>query len=96
VPVCLLVTLATSGALAWQGDCLYQVLFAAQAAFYGLAFLGSLSPERLGRVGLFYIPTYFTAINVGALLGLASFLAGRRYAVWQPIQRHEAADGGGR
>ena len=91
VPVCLLVALGSSAMAALAGDRLFEILFAVQAVFYGLALLGSLAPSLLGRIGLFYIPAYFTAINLGALLGLIGFLLGRRYAVWQPIERHEAA-----
>jgi len=91
VPVCLLVALISSAAGALTGDRIFAALVAIQALFYGLALLGSLAPGRLGRIGLFYIPAYFTAINLGVLLGLLSFLTGRRYAVWQPIERHEAA-----
>ena len=91
VPVCLLVALGSSGAAAWSGAPGFVGLFAVQAAFYGLALLGGLSPNLLGRFGLFYVPAYFCAINLGVLLGLLSFLTGRRYAVWQPIERHEAA-----
>ena len=92
VPVCLLVALGSSAAEAMAGDRVFAVFLAIQALFYALALLGSLAPRLLGRIGLFYIPAYFTAINLGVLLGLFSFLTGRRYAVWQPIERHEAPD----
>ena len=50
------------------------------------AALGLLLPERLGRYWLFYVPAYFTATNWGTLLGLLSFLTGRRHRVWQPAR----------
>ena len=59
-------------------------MFCIQLAFYILAALGSLFPSRFGRLGMFYIPAYFCAINAGALLGLWGFLTGQRYAAWQP------------
>lgn len=84
VPVWLLVVLAVNIPLA--ADEYYGILLALQVAFYGLAALGLLLPERLGRCWLFYVPAYFTATNLGTLLGLLSFLMGRRHRVWQPAR----------
>ena len=84
VPVWLLAVLAVNIALAASEY--YGFLLALQVAFYGLAALGLLLPERLGRYWLFYVPAYFTATNWGTLLGLLSFLTGRRHRVWQPAR----------
>ncbi len=84
VPMWLLVVLAVNIPLAASEY--YGILLALQAAFYGLAALGLLLPERLGRYWLFYVPAYFTATNWGTLLGLLSFLMGRRHRVWQPAR----------
>ncbi len=84
VPVWLLVVLAVNIPLAASEY--YGILLALQVTFYGLAALGLLLPERLGRYWLFYVPAYFTATNWGTLLGLLSFLMGRRHRVWQPAR----------
>ena len=84
VPVWLLVVLAVNIPLAASEY--YGILLALQGAFYGLAALGLLLPERLGRCWLFYVPAYFTATNWGTLLGLLSFLMGRHHRVWQPAR----------
>ena len=84
VPVWLVVVLAVNIPLATDGY--YGLLLALQVAFYGLAALGLLLPERLGRCWLFYVPAYFTATNWGTLLGLLSFVTGRRHRVWQPAR----------
>ena len=84
VPVWLLVVLAVNVLLAASEY--YGLLLALQVAFYGLAALGLMLPERLGRCWLFYVPAYFTATNLGTLLGLLSFLTGRRHRVWQPTR----------
>ncbi len=84
VPVWLLVVLAVNIPLATSEY--YDLLLALQGAFYGLAALGLLLPERLGRYGLFYVPAYFTATNGGTLLGLLNFLVGRRHPIWQPAR----------
>ena len=85
VPLFLIATLASAVPLADQP--LYRVLLSAQLAFYLLAVLGNLFQRRLGGVSLFYIPAYFCATNLGALLGLWNFLTGRRYQMWQPVSR---------
>ena len=84
VPVWLLVVLAVNIPLA--ASALYGLLLALQVAFYGLAALGLLLPKRLGRYWLFYVPAYFAATNWGTLLGVLSFLTGRRDRVWQPAR----------
>ncbi|MBM3278498.1 MAG: glycosyltransferase family 2 protein [Candidatus Handelsmanbacteria bacterium] len=85
VPVFLLCALFSSWVLCRQQP--YRALFAVQMVFYLLALAGNLAPRSLGRLGLFYIPAHFCAINLGALAGLLQFLAGNRYTVWQPIKR---------
>ena len=84
VPVWLLVVLTVNIPLVASEY--YGLLLALQVAFYGLAALGLLLPERFGRYWLFYVPAYFTATNWGTLLGLLSFLMGRRHRVWQPAR----------
>jgi hypothetical protein len=84
-PLFLLCALVSSGLLYREQP--YRALFWAQAIFYLLALAGNLAPRSLGRVGLFYLPAHFCAINLGALAGVLQFLAGNRYTVWQPIKR---------
>ena len=85
VPVLLLVALAVNIPLA--EDPFFRLTLMLQIVFYGLAVLGNMLPERLSRLFPFYVPAYFCAINVGALLGLLHFLTGRRDRVWQPVGR---------
>ena len=87
VPVLLLVLLGTAAALAAAGVEPYGALLAAQVGFYALALLGGLFPRGCGRLGLFYLPAYFCAINIGALLGLLGALRGERHTVWKPVTR---------
>ncbi len=85
VPVFLAVMLAASLALA--GAPLYRLILGVQLIFYLLALLGYLFQNRVGRIALLYIPAYFCAINLGALVGIWNFLVGKRYQAWQPIGR---------
>lgn len=85
VPVFLAVMLAASLALA--GEPRYRLILGLQLLFYLLALLGYLLQNRVGRIALLYIPAYFCAINLGALVGIWNFLVGKRYQAWQPSGR---------
>jgi len=63
---------------------LYAALLAAQAAFYGLAFVASLGSGR-PKSPLLSLPLYFCVSNLGALRGLVNVLLRRRIGVWQPV-----------
>ena len=90
VPVLLMVLLGTgAAATAAEGEP-YRTLLAAQIVLYGLALVGGLFPRWCGRMGLFYLPAYFCAINIGALLGLLGALRGERHTVWKPVTRPDA------
>ena len=70
----------------------YAAVLWVQVAFYALALLGAVVPDRVARLGLLYVPTYFCAVNLGAFFGVLSLLVGRRYAVWQPTRRDGAEE----
>jgi len=56
----------------------------AQLLFYGLAILGWLSGSRFLP---FYIPFYFTYINVAMLIGFIKNIAGLQRVTWNSTQR---------
>jgi cellulose synthase/poly-beta-1,6-N-acetylglucosamine synthase-like glycosyltransferase len=85
VPLALLVALLSNVLLAEHEP--YRTLLLLQGLVYTLALLGNVLSASLGRFALFYVPAHFCAINAGALLGLLSFISGRRYRVWQPTSR---------
>jgi cellulose synthase/poly-beta-1,6-N-acetylglucosamine synthase-like glycosyltransferase len=78
----LVLILAASAVLATRP--LYAALFAAQAAFYGLALVASLGGGR-PKSPLLSVPLYFSVSNLGALRGLVNVLLRRRIGVWQPV-----------
>lgn len=87
VPVLLLAMLAASAGPALGRLQPWAALFAVQLTFYGLALVGAAFPHGPGRLSPFYVPAYFCAINLGALLGLVGALTGRRHTVWTPVAR---------
>jgi biofilm PGA synthesis N-glycosyltransferase PgaC len=88
LPFCLLLIMA--GSLAGVGQHpLFDMLLAAQAAFYGVALLYPLLsrwrlPRPLQRV--LALPFYFSVGNLGMLLGVLDFLRGRRVSTWVPAK----------
>ncbi|HJP33160.1 MAG: glycosyltransferase family 2 protein [Candidatus Latescibacteria bacterium] len=87
VPLLLLVMLVTSAGAGLARQSPYEWLFGGQILFYVMALLGGMFPSSLGRLSLFYVPTYFCAINLGALLGVIGALGGQRHTVWKPEAR---------
>ena len=65
----------------------FVTLMYAQMAFYGMAVVGGIETRFLGRTFPFYLPAYFCATNLGVMLGLWSFLSGRRISTWKPVER---------
>ncbi len=90
VPILLMVLLGSCAAVTAAKGEPYRTLLAAQIVLYGLGLLGGLFPRGCGRLGLFYLPAYFCAINIGALLGLLGALRGQRHTVWKPVTRPDA------
>jgi biofilm PGA synthesis N-glycosyltransferase PgaC len=84
VPWCLLLTLATSGALAASGGRPFAGFFAAQCGFYLLAGLaGQL--EKWGRrtPRLWSVAYSLTLLNVAAAEALFGYLLGHERAAWR-------------
>ena len=90
VPAFLLIMLLASTGPALAGETPYDLILGSQLLFYLLAALGALFPSGPGRLGLFYVPAYFCAINLGALLGVLGALGGQRHTVWQTLARPDA------
>lgn len=88
-PYALLVALAASGLLAVRSGGFYALAFLAQAAFYGLAALGSLAPGRGPR--LLRLPHTFVLLHVAAATGLVAFLRGTATAGWRATSSRSRA-----
>jgi len=66
------------------GPLFYQIVLAAQVAFYAAALIGYFLRDRVKTI--FTIPYYFCLLNFTALVGFIQFLAGRRIARWEPAR----------
>jgi len=87
VPEFLLLALLSSVLLSMQSQFLYIVLSGLQFFFYTLAAVGHVQ-ARAGRVWkVFYIPLYFTVMNLAALLGLIRFLRREQSTSWRKAKR---------
>jgi cellulose synthase/poly-beta-1,6-N-acetylglucosamine synthase-like glycosyltransferase len=87
VPLFLVLLFASSLFLALSGYLFFQIILAAQAAFYGAAVLSIVLDKTLGFAPrVLALPQYFVLANVAAVLAAYKFWRGERFAVWQPIR----------
>lgn len=66
---------------------LYQLLFVAQAVFYGAAF-GGWYLEKLGKKHkILSLPLYFCVVNLASLRAFLNFILGRKMVTWETIRK---------
>lgn len=70
-----------------SGEWPYTFLLAAQVAFYGIAAAGAIIPSIRQASRLAYVPFYFTAMNLAALMGLVRFVRGKQSVLWSKAER---------
>lgn len=75
--------------LALQGFTFYQVVFALQCLFYMMAALGHTMKNKRIRIKGFFVPYYFTIMNLSVYAGLIRFLKGKQSVVWEKAKRAE-------
>jgi len=90
-PLALLCFLITSALLAVQGDKVGPVLFAGQALFYGMAYLGYRYEKQEVSVKALYIPLYFSMMNLAVFRGAWRLWKGQQSVVWDKAQRKAKA-----
>jgi cellulose synthase/poly-beta-1,6-N-acetylglucosamine synthase-like glycosyltransferase len=85
-PLCLILAFVSNLILLFRDDTLfYQILFVAQALFYGAALLATFPRFRNSR--LFKLPYYFVFMNISVIQGFFRFLRGRQPATWEKARR---------
>jgi biofilm PGA synthesis N-glycosyltransferase PgaC len=89
-PLSLALMLITSTLLAFEGSQLYALMLTGQLFFYALALTGYFLRER--RIGIkgFFVPFYFSVMNLSVFAGFVRFLRGRQSVVWEKAARAQA------
>lgn len=85
VPFALILAFVTNGLLALNPGW-YRTLFWGQAAFYGLAVL-YLWSQRLPKVAMLRLPSFFVMVNLSILDAWFRYLRGDRILSWDPSKR---------
>jgi hypothetical protein len=67
---------------------LYQIVLGVQVFFYVLAILGWLLKESgIGKRKFFYVPYYFSFMNLSVWFGFFRYINGRQSAIWEKANR---------
>ena len=73
--------------LAFQGSFTYQVILALQIIFYFVAGLGQLFQNKKIAIKGFFVPYYFTVMNLSVYAGFFRFVAGKQSVMWEKAKR---------
>jgi len=66
---------------------IYQLILAAQIAFYGMSFAGWFLEARQIKVKIFFIPYYFCMMNYAVIRGIIRYCTGNQSAIWEKAKR---------
>lgn len=86
-PLALALALFSSFLLAFQGIIEYQLLFALQAIFYSMAMAGYHFRGKKVAVKGFFVPFYFSVMNLSVYAGFVRYLRGKQSVVWEKTAR---------
>jgi cellulose synthase/poly-beta-1,6-N-acetylglucosamine synthase-like glycosyltransferase len=87
-PLCLLLLFISSAVLAFSGSpFFYQAVLLLQLVFYAGALIGWFLAGRNLKHKVFYIPYYFTFMNLSVFLGFIRFLKRGQSVVWEKAAR---------
>jgi biofilm PGA synthesis N-glycosyltransferase PgaC len=86
-PVFLPLVLISNTWLAIDGGVLYRSLLGLQLSFYGIALLGFLLRNHKISARGFFVPFYFSVMNVSVYAGFFRFLRGKQSVLWEKARR---------
>jgi poly-beta-1,6-N-acetyl-D-glucosamine synthase len=86
-PLFLPIVLLCNFFLAIDGHWIFKLMFAAQVGFYLLAFLGYLLRDKRISIKGFFVPYYFTVMNLSVFAGFARHIKGKQSVVWERAER---------
>ncbi len=86
-PLALLLVFITNLLLIKYTDSFYLFLFAGQIIFYMLSLAGFYAEKKRVRFKAFFVPFYFTFMNLSVYLGLFNLLNGKFSVSWEKAAR---------
>ena len=86
-PLSLLIILITSIALSLMNIKFFQLILILQILFYGLAFLGRQMQSKEIKIKGFFVPYYFTVMNLSVYAGFLRFIKGQQSVIWEKAKR---------
>ena len=86
-PLSLILVLVTNIILALDGNIFYSAILLAQLAFYILSLIGHYLRGRDIKIKGFFIPYYFTFMNVSVFMGLGRLIGDKQSVVWEKAKR---------
>ncbi len=69
------------------GATLFKIAFACQVGFYLLAWAGWSLQDRKVSIKGFFVPYYFSVMNLSVYVGLVRYLRGRQSILWEKAAR---------
>jgi len=89
-PLCLILAFVSNLILCFDpGHLVYRLFFAAQLAFYAMAFIASLGSAK--NIKLFKLAYYFVFMNLSVVQGFFRHLQGGQPATWEKAKRSQAS-----
>ncbi len=86
-PLFLPLILVSNFLLAVQGDAAYLFILTCQLGFYFIAIAGYFLQDRKIAIKGFFVPFYFSFMNLAVYAGLNRFLKGRQSVMWEKAAR---------
>ncbi|MFT4759390.1 MAG: biofilm PGA synthesis N-glycosyltransferase PgaC [Paraglaciecola sp.] len=86
-PLALPIILVANILLAKDGNSLYQIILACQAAFYAFALLGYIMEQQKMKIKAFFVPYYFCIMNYAVYRGFVRAVSGSQSVLWERAKR---------
>jgi cellulose synthase/poly-beta-1,6-N-acetylglucosamine synthase-like glycosyltransferase len=82
-----LVVILISNAFLFSYGFFFELMLYAQLTFYLLAIIGHIFRNKKIPIKGFFVPYYFTLMNLSVFFGLIRILKGRQSVVWEKAER---------
>jgi biofilm PGA synthesis N-glycosyltransferase PgaC len=86
-PLFLPIVLLSSVYLAINGFAIFKIIVAAQLLFYLFAWLGFMLRNKRISIKGFFVPYYFSVMNLSVYAGFIRYKGGKQSVVWERAQR---------